>query len=158
MLITLFTDAGHCPDLRVGVWAAWAKESGKTLRRAGILIGEIPHPAEAELKALHNGLFLIDRVMTPPPESRVICQVDSQEVLTALETLRHPRMEMRSLAQRLLDDYAQTRRWMLSFRHVKGHRGTVTPRNAVNTWCDQECTRLLATARARRRAIAEVAG
>jgi hypothetical protein len=33
-------------------------------------------------------------------------------------------------------------------RHVKGHKGTVTPRNAVNTWCDKERKRLLAKARA----------
>ncbi|MDR3538977.1 MAG: hypothetical protein P4L71_20955 [Acetobacteraceae bacterium] len=150
MLITLFTDAGFCPDLRVGVWAAWAKESGQALRRAGILAGEVPHPAEAELKALHNGLFLIGRVIDPPADSRVICQVDSQEVLKALETRKHPREEMRLLAQKLLADYAEQRRWLLSFRHVKGHKGTATPRNAVNTWCDKECKRLLAAARAER--------
>ena len=27
----------------------------------------------------------------------------------------------------------------LILRHVKGHEGTKTPRNAVNTWCDKEC-------------------
>ena len=153
MLVTLFTDAGHCPDLHVGVWAAWAKESGQTLRRAGILIGEVPHAGEAEFKALHNGLFLVSRVINPPAESRIICQVDSQEVLTALEKGKHPRAEMRFLAQKLLADYAEQRRWLLSFRHVKGHKGTVTPRNAVNTWCDKECKRLLGLARAEKRAV-----
>src|SRR3954462_1247137 len=101
MLVTLFTDAGFCPHSRIGVWAAWAKEAGKTLRRAGILIGDIPHAAEAELKALHNGLFLVGRVINPPVESRIVCQVDSTEVLTALETRKHPREEMRFLAQKL---------------------------------------------------------
>src|SRR4051794_40799941 len=107
MLITLFTDAGHCPDLSVGVWAAWAKESGKTLRRAGGLIGTIPHSGGADFKALKNGLFLIGRVINPPADSRIICQVDSQEVLSALEKGKHPRKEMRFLAQKLLTDYAE---------------------------------------------------
>jgi len=30
----------------------------------------------------------------------------------------------------------------------------VTPRNAVNTWCDKECKRLLGLARAERRVCA----
>ncbi len=38
----------------------------------------------------------------------------------------------------------------VEFRHVSGHRGTVTPRNAVNTWCDAECYRLMRQARAAR--------
>ena len=133
MLITLFTDAGHCPDRKVGVWAAWAKESGKTLRKAGILTGTVPHSGGAEMKALHNGLFLVERVMNPPAGSRVICQTDSDEVLRALEFLKHPRDEMPALARRLHADYGEARAWTLNFRHVKGHKGTATPRNAVNT-------------------------
>jgi hypothetical protein len=37
---------------------------------------------------------------------------------------------------------------VVEFRHVGGHKGTVTPRNAVNTWCDGECRRLMRAARA----------
>jgi hypothetical protein len=33
------------------------------------------------------------------------------------------------------------------FRHVHGHKGVVTPRNAVNTWCDSECRELMRLAR-----------
>ena len=84
MPITLFTDAGHCPDLRVGAWAAWAKESGNTLRHAGILTGTVPHSGEAEMKALHNGLFLMGRIIDAPAGSRIVCQTDCQEVLTVL--------------------------------------------------------------------------
>jgi serine/threonine-protein kinase RIO1 len=35
----------------------------------------------------------------------------------------------------------------VEFRHVSAHKGVVTPRNAVNTWCDKECRRLMRLAR-----------
>ncbi len=36
---------------------------------------------------------------------------------------------------------------VVEFRHVTGHMGVATPRNAVNTWCDKECRKLMRLAR-----------
>ena len=35
----------------------------------------------------------------------------------------------------------------VEFRHVTAHKGVVTPRNAVNSWCDSECRKLMRLAR-----------
>ena len=45
--------------------------------------------------------------------------------------------------RRLLEDQLR-----IELRHVGGHRGTVTPRNAVNTACDRACDARLEEARA----------
>jgi hypothetical protein len=36
---------------------------------------------------------------------------------------------------------------VVEFRHVTAHKGVSTPRNAVNTWCDTECRKLMRLAR-----------
>jgi serine/threonine-protein kinase RIO1 len=36
---------------------------------------------------------------------------------------------------------------VVEFRHLTVHKGVSNPRNAVNTWCDKECRKLMRLAR-----------
>jgi ribonuclease HI len=144
MLITLFTDASHCDRTLLASYAAWMKVNGQTHRRAAMLRGRVPTSNTAELRALVNGIFIALHSIQPPPGSRIIAQTDSQ---TAIDILTRPNAsepEAKLLAKKLATTEIE-----IEYRHVNGHRGNVTPRNAVNTWCDVECRRLLREARAR---------
>lgn len=152
MLITLFTDASYCERTGIAAYAAWAKADGRTLRRAGVLKQPAPDSAMAETMALVNGIHLALAGMRPPPNSRIIAQTDCMTAIGALNGgIRKARTIKRYAAvvaaYRRRVEAAQV---VVEFRHVGGHKGTATPRNAVNTWCDEECRRLLREARAGR--------
>lgn len=140
MLVTLFTDATYSKRLSRGAWAAWAKADSKTYRYSGLIKNEIPDIGEGELAAIANGLFVIAKRFQPPAGSRIIVTTDSTEAIAALSNRNHPRPTCRHIANYI---WATTRenKWTLDLRHVKGHRGTASPRHAVNTWCDRECRR-----------------
>ena len=149
MLITLFTDASYCSRTRIGAYAVWAKTDGRTLRHAGLLKQPAASSALAETMALVNGIHLAITGMRPPPASRIIAQTDC---LTAIEALAGRFRKPRTIAKYAAIVDAYRRRVdatgiVVEFRHVGGHRGTITPRNAVNTWCDEECRRLMRAAR-----------
>ncbi len=149
MLITLFTDASYCSRTRIGAYAAWAKTDGRTLRRAGVLKEPAANSSLAETMALVNGIHVAIAGMAPPPNARIIAQTDC---LTAIEALTGRFRNARTIAQyaAVVEAYrrrVETARVVVEFRHVGGHKGTVTPRNAVNTWCDKECRRLMRAAR-----------
>ena len=149
MLITLFTDASYCHRSRIGAYAAWAKTDGRTLRHSGLLRQPAANSTLAETMALVNGIHLAIAGMRPPPASRIIAQTDCLTAIDALagrftnpRTIQHYARIVAAYRERV--DAAGV---VVEFRHVGGHRGTVTPRNAVNTWCDTECRRLMRAAR-----------
>ena len=142
MLVTLFTDASFNRALGRGVWAAWAKANGKTIRHSGAIKEPMPDIAESELAAIANGLFAAKKKFEPPFGSKIIVATDSAEAIASLCNRNHPRVKARFLTN-YIHALAQEQGWTLDIRHVKGHKGTQTPRNAVNTWCDKECRRLM---------------
>jgi ribonuclease HI len=149
MLITLFTDASYCSRSRIAAYAAWAKADGRTVRHSGVLKQPAQSSSLAETMALVNGIHFAIAVMRPPAASRIIAQTDCITAIHALSgMLRRPATILRyapvvAAYQEKVAAAAVT----VEFRHVGGHKGTVTPRNAVNTWCDEECRRLMRAAR-----------
>jgi ribonuclease HI len=162
MLITLFTDASHCTKTRVAAYAAWAKADGRTVRRAGVLKDRVRDSSLAEAQALVNGLCFVLTALKPTPASKIIAQTDC---LTAIEALTGQLRKPKTLARFAPVIAAYHARIVstgitVEFRHVSAHKGVVTPRNAVNTWCDGECRKLMRLARdaAASRQINPVAG
>ncbi|HTW70865.1 MAG TPA: RNase H family protein, partial [Acetobacteraceae bacterium] len=149
MLITLFTDASYCSRFRIGAYAAWAKADGRTVRHSGVLKQAVASSSLAETMALVNGIFVALAAMRPPTASKIIAQTDC---LTAIHALSGMLRKAATIKQ--YEPVVAAYRGKIAaagiaveFRHVSGHKGTVTPRNAVNTWCDAECRRLLRAAR-----------
>ncbi|MSP02927.1 MAG: hypothetical protein EXR07_18070 [Acetobacteraceae bacterium] len=150
MLITLFTDASHCQKTHVAAYAAWAKADGRTVRRAGILKDRVPDSSIAEAQALVNGLCFALAALKPPPASKIIAQTDCIGAIAALTgQLRKQRSVIRFAPMTaIFNERIAATGIEVEFRHVSGHKGVVTPRNAVNTWCDGECRKLMRQARA----------
>jgi ribonuclease HI len=149
MLITLFTDASHCAKTHVAAYAAWAKTDGRTVRRAGVLKEAVPDSSVAEAQALVNGLCFALAVLKPGADSRIIAQTDC---LAAIAALTGQLRKQKSLARFAPVTAAYQTRIastgiVVEFRHVTAHKGVATPRNAVNTWCDTECRKLMRLAR-----------
>jgi hypothetical protein len=149
MLITLFTDASHCAKTHVAAYAAWAKTDGRTVRRAGVLKEPVPDSSVAEAQALVNGLCFALAVLKPGVDSRIIAQTDC---LTAIAALTGQLRKQKSMARFAPVTAAYQTRIastgiVVEFRHVTAHKGVATPRNAVNTWCDTECRKLMRLAR-----------
>lgn len=150
MIVTMFTDGAWNQQKRVGAWAAWMKMGDRaTVRRSGMLLKfPMGQSGTAELAAIANGLAVLASIEDPPwPRSRVIVQTDSQEAIDALTRGSHTLECSAVVVRHVLESIAKTG-WRLDLRHVKGHAGTATARNAVNTWCDAECRRLMVAWRA----------
>ena len=153
MLITLFTDASYCSTSRIAAYAAWAKADGRTVRHAGLFKASVPDSSIAEAQALVNGLCFALARLRPGAASKIIAQTDC---LVAIHALTGQLRKARAIARYapIVAIYAERVSrpgLVVEFRHVSAHRGTVTPRNAVNTWCDEACRTLLREARASRR-------
>jgi ribonuclease HI len=149
-LITLFTDASYCQHTRLASFAIWAKCDGQTIRRSGVFKERQPSSTMAELRALVNGLAYVVTKMKPASGSRIIAQVDCLVAIRSL-TQEPKRLKKRRLIAAEREFVAQKITGAgisVEYRHVGGHKGTVTARNAVNCWCDQECRRHLREARA----------
>jgi ribonuclease HI len=150
MLITLFTDASYCSRSRVAAYAAWAKADGRTVRHSGVIKQPVPNSSLAETMALVNGIHLAIAAMRPPAASKIIAQTDCLAAIQALSGLLRRARAIRQY-EAVVAAYREkvaASGIAVEFRHVGGHQGTVTPRNAVNTWCDGECRRLMRAARA----------
>jgi ribonuclease HI len=149
MLITLFTDASYCMTTHVAAYAAWAKTDRCTVRRAGVLKEPVPDSSVAEAQALVNGLCIALAVLKPGADSRIIAQTDCLAAIAALTGQLRKQETMARFAQ--VAAAYQTRiastGIVVEFRHVRAHKGVATPRNAVNTWCDKECRKLMRLAR-----------
>ena len=152
MLITLFTDASYCSRSRVGAYAAWAKADGRTVRHSGVLKQTVENSSLAETMALVNGICVALAAMRPPAESKIIAQTDCLAAIHALSGMLRKTRTIRQY-ESIVAAYREkvaAAGIVVEFRHVAGHKGTVTPRNAVNTWCDGECRRLMWAARTAR--------
>src|SRR5487761_2065467 len=149
-LITLFTDAGFCPKTHVASWAAWAKANGQTYRQSGVMNGKIDTSDIAELRAIANGVAMVMRHMKPTRGAKIIAQTDCAAAMQAIlgTGYKTPRAQRRvKSAVDYINNRLTAAGVSIEMRHVSGHKGTATPRNAVNTSADMECRRQLAIAR-----------
>jgi hypothetical protein len=138
-VVTLFTDAGLKDSL--GTWAAWAKYATgyATMRASGVITIPCFNSNFAELCSVANGLYCAIRFFEPPRRTRIIIQCDNTN---ALAMIASPTVDGRYHdPHKVIRDLKNKFNLILVPRHVGAHRGTDTPRNAVNTWCDRECRR-----------------
>ena len=140
MLITLFTDASFSQTHHRATYAAWAKSDGLTHRHSGSIKRPVQNSTEAELYAIANGLAFTKLCFSPPAQSRIIVQTDCQVAISILQKGK-TRSPASQEAVNYILTYFKTNAYISDFRHVYGHKGTETKRNAVNTWCDTECRR-----------------
>ena len=134
-----------CPQSKIGAYAIWAKANDRTLRYANLFKRPVDDVNLAEACALINGVVVSLKTMQPRA-ARIIAQTDSLAAIGLLTNRERPSYGglVEIMKAKLVAYDAR-----IEYRHVGGHKGTATPRNAVNTWCDQESRRLLREARLR---------
>lgn len=145
MLVTMFTDASWCPETGAGGWAVWWKFDGYMERKAGGFKNPPASSFEAELGALVNGLWLLDR-WRPKPWLQGGMIIQQSDCLAALDSLRstvpNPSRSVQAMRQ-AWHDLKRDRGWRTDLRYVKAHVGrgdretTQGKRTAVNWWCDK---------------------
>ena len=141
-LVTLFTDASFSHKHNRGTWAARAKHKGATMRRSGIIKATLPNSDVAELSAIANGLVCVKQTWAEAG-SKIIIQTDSRNAINAINGGKYGFAAMEPILA-FIKNFVLDMGWTLDLRHVKGHKGTATRRNAVNTFCDAECRRQMA--------------
>jgi hypothetical protein len=135
----MFTDASHNEALQRATYAVWFKWDGQTFRHAGPIRGPITQIGDGELAAIANGIYLALKHVPYLMGGKIIIQTDSMEAIAALLNRRHRRPTAHRIVDHILN-LQLANNLTLDYRHVKGHKGNLTPRNAVNTWCDRQCT------------------
>lgn len=160
MNVTLFSDASLCSHTGKGGWAAWLKSDEGTVKGGGSFRHLTIDTGIAEAMAAVNGVHLGLRQGLIRPGCRLLIQTDNNSVWQILENQIRRKVTARALSREgadpavlerdvdhrnmlidlvvakfsdMVERYGLEVRW----RHVKGHRGTVDARSAVNTYCDQ---------------------
>ena len=138
---TSITDAGFCPRLRIGTYAAWVRVDGipHAVRLSGVVEGPLRDNNEAELFAALCGIWAGWR----RGAGRLLVQSDSLAVVAAVQG-KHPRytpLLLSELAKYGLQGVS------LQAKHVKGHSTDPAARSWVNRWCDAQCRHHLQRAR-----------
>lgn len=153
-MITIFTDASHCPNTNAAGWGAWAKRDGWP---QGIVIGgpirtEVLNSGEAEIAAMANALSRLVKEDLLPVGQTIMLQADSHRALQVVagaipEAKVHQHADsvpwtgtaiclspLEKRAAAVIKEMTAGR--TIYLRHVKGHRGG-GGRNWVNRTCDQ---------------------
>ncbi len=174
MLITIFSDASMCEKRNVGGWAAWLRCDRRRypFRTGGPFTVRVNDTAMAESMAVVNALASGIAQGFVEPEDVVLIQTDNNSVMGVLEgtvvrrmskAVRERKGLTRAQAKRLVRDrnaeigivssvflsYVAKNSLTIRWRHVKGHRGNVDRRSAVNTYCDQQARIHMRAARGR---------
>lgn len=140
--VTLFTDASHCPELEVAGGAWWARDSDNRDHR----YFDLPQGYSAQAAELGAALTGAENILSgdhcltvPDVPWRLILVTDCLAVKRYLETgggcgELPPGTKERT--QELLA-HLEIEGGILKINHVPAHKGTGSPRNWVNNWCDR---------------------
>lgn len=126
LYITIFADASYHHETKAFGWCFWIKYGAPatTIVKSGGGVG-LPNSVAAEIEALIQGIREVETTIGENVRGKiVVVQSDCTGALSALgEHLARLKSSLGALN-------AYT-------KHVRGHQGNATPRNAVNTICDR---------------------
>lgn len=160
MLISLFSDASLCDKMHVGGWAAWLKADRGSVIDGGSFSVKVSDITLAEAMAVANGLYCGLRYGLVRDGDTILIQTDNNAVMGILNgitkrrasrlTCRKRNISMRALRRQVAIrnfeinaistvflDMVNMNHLTIRWRHVKGHRGTIDKRSAVNSLCDR---------------------
>lgn len=138
MIVTAFSDASFCHDTKAAGWAGWIKSDRGRTYKGGVIRAGVVNASEAEFCALGNTLALAKRRGLVEAGDWMIAQTDNQRVRTVLSGAASFRLTQREHeVVEWVEDFVKRLSLRFDIRHVKGHLGSLTPRNAVNTVCDK---------------------
>ena len=150
MLVTIFTDAGLCPETGAASWGSWAKSERGVSRGGGILKDLYNNSTAAEAAAAMNGVHNALANGIAKEGDTLLVQSDNDGIQNFLNGVAKGYIKQKVQRTKLHAAFLAVRskyKLVIRFRHVRGHQGTKDKRSAVNTWCDTTCTFFLAWGR-----------
>lgn len=152
--VTVFTDASFCPETKSAGGAFWARGDVERLSSSFPIQG-IKQAHEAEIVTACKAILQmgddekIGALLRLGGQIRLVLVVDCLAVQDAFEG----RMRgMAGIIKSHIDQVEALRKqhgFFLKINHVKAHKGTGSPRQWVNNWCDKEAKRQMREQRAK---------
>lgn len=155
MMITVFSDASHCPNTKAGGWGAWAKRDGWDAGRTfgGVISPRVLNASEAEAWAIANTLGMLKIENALDGVRTIIVQSDSLRSLSLVRQLLGARVSdhadgakidmnrlnpsrLEKAAMDQLREVLTPREALIYVRHVRGHKPG-GGRSWVNRTCDK---------------------
>ena len=170
MNVTIFSDASICPQTRAGGWAGWIKSDRGVLEIDGPLKAALLDTTIAEAMAALNCIcYAIGQDMIQEGDV-VVLATDNDNVMNVLQGLSRRKFRRKDAKKRgwtmkelrlyvkqnndhieRISSIFESRQIRVGFdlrwNHVKGHRGKIDKRAAVNHGCDQRARSAMRKAR-----------
>jgi len=138
--ITINTDAGFYPDVKVGSYAYWIVSDGLLIRGSGIFRDLCKNSTDAETKAMCNAVHvLLNSDFDFCGVQRIFFNRDNLNAKSGRNGTA-PQKKLTKLLRKVKHKCLNSTPPIVEFRHVKAHSNKDDPRSYVNKWCDKQCT------------------
>lgn len=166
-IITLYTDASVDPQTHAAAWACWMKFPNRnTISYSGPFDHEIENVAEAEMKAICNGIYMVCNSITICGDEHIAVVTDCQIALNILTGKWERTKKVVKKQPGLWRAVDEVRAFMYeqgitaSYKKVKAHAFDDGARSYVNDLVDklakQQMYLVRATLREKRNALPSV--
>lgn len=136
MLVTLMTDASHCPDSGAAGFGFWCASDRGKLAGGSAFRGAIKDSYEAEFKGVANSLKAAINAGLILNGDKVLIQLDCIGVITCIGRKNKPRADVIVVLD-YIQNIAKEHELTLLCRHVKGHTKRLEGnRFKANNHCD----------------------
>ena len=140
MLVTILTDASHCPDSKVGGYGYWIISDRGHIKGGAEFKSVVKNINHAESMAVVNALYCSVQSGIAKNGDIILVQSDST---TALDILKY-RKNKEEYGDIIREWRRLTRKMdKVIYRHVKGHSGVQDARSYANRYCDKIARRAM---------------
>lgn len=133
MLVTIFTDASHCPETKSAGYGYWIISDRGHLKGGAEFKSTVKNIHQAESMAVVNALYGAILAGIAQKGDTILVQSDSTPALNILEYLCKKEEYVE-----IIKEWSRLTREMdkVIYRHVKAHSGAKDARSYANRYCD----------------------
>ena len=147
MLVTLMTDASHCPTTGAGGFGFWCVSNRGKLMGGKPLFGKVLDAYSAEAKGVANSLVIAFRSGVIQQGDKVIIQLDNIAVVAGINgKQRKIRKDIKEVLV-FINNFKIENNITIECRHVKGHSKNTDNRYTANKHCDKRAKEQMKLAR-----------
>lgn len=142
MLVTIMTDASHCPDSKVGGYGYWIVSERGRLKGGAEFKSTVKTVNHAEAMAIVNGMYCALMAGLVQDGDAILVQTDSMTAISVLSGDIGGYDKILAEWKRLTNGVLR-----IVFRHVKAHSGVRDARSHANRYCDEVARKSMRRAR-----------
>jgi ribonuclease HI len=132
-VITINSDASFSHKLQKGGWACWVSYNGGRIQKAGTFKSPVRNSTDAEIKAVCNAFYYVEKILKDKDIKMVIVNCDNQSVRTVIT--KREIINSCTESSKALIDYVHKYECVIA-KFIKGHQSAYNSRQYVNNWCD----------------------